>query len=321
MSGISFLSPGRLWLFVVVLGLAGLYVWLQQRRRHRAVRYTNIDLLRSVAPRRPGWRRHVPALATALALASLVVAFARPAQLTRIPKEAATVILVLDVSASMQATDVAPTRVEAAVSAANTFVQTLPPQLKVGLVTFDRQARVITSPTTDHAQVLRGLDQVALGSGTAAGEAIYAALDAVAAANAANPGTTAGGDGAAIVLLSDGVTTVGRDVLGAARLAADKKVPVSTIAFGTANGSVFVQGRMIPVPADPDTMARVAEITSGKFFEAFSAKELRSVYQDIGTRVGFETEQREVSAPVLTASALLLAVGLALSLFWNGRLV
>ncbi len=127
--------------------------------------------------------------------------------------------------------------------------------------------------------------------------------------------------GAAIVLLSDGVTTVGRPVTQAAQIAAEAGVPVSTIAFGTDRGAVEVQGRIIPVPADPDTMAEVAEITSGTFFEAVSGAQLKKVYEDIGTRVGFETERREVSGGVLGGAAVLLVAGLGLGLLWNGRLV
>jgi Ca-activated chloride channel family protein len=257
----------------------------------------------------------------ALALAALVVAIAEPVHQVRVPKEAATVMMVIDVSASMDATDVSPTRLEAATAAAKIFVGDLPPQVRVGLVSFDRFARVVASPTVDHQAVLDGIDRLILGTGTATGEAIYTALDALAAANdtAGAAATTHGGS--AMVLLSDGVPTVGRPVLGAAQDSADQGVPISTIAFGTADGTVTVQGRLVSVPADPDTMASVAEITSGKFFKAVSAKELRSVYKDIGTRVGYETEQRDASGPILTLAVVALLAASGLALMWNGRLV
>ena len=316
----NFLSPGRLLLVFVVVALAALYVWVQVRRRHAAVRYTNLALLAEVAPARPGWRRHAPAAAVALALGALVVAIAEPVQQVRVPKEAANVMLVIDVSASMDATDVEPSRLEAATEAAKVFVNDLPPQVRVGLVSFDRVARVVTAPTVDHQVVLDGIGRLILGTGTATGEGIYSALDALAAANdtAGAAGTVLGGS--AIVLLSDGVPTVGRPVLGAAQEAADQGVPISTIAFGTPDGTVRVQGRLIHVPADPDTMAAIAEGTNGKFFEAASAKELRSVYKDIGTRVGFETEQRDASGPVLTLAVVALLAASGLALLWNGRL-
>jgi Ca-activated chloride channel family protein len=317
----NFLSPERLLLLAVVAALAGLYVWVQRRRRHAAVRYTNLAVLAEVAPPRPGWRRHVPAAAVAVALSALVVAIAEPVHQVRVPKEAATVMMVIDVSASMDATDVEPSRLEAATAAAKTFVGDLPPQVRVGLVSFDRIARVVASPTVDHQAVLDGIDRLILGTGTATGEAIYTALDALAAANdtAGAAATTSGGS--AMVLLSDGVPTVGRPVLGAAQDAAERGVPISTIAFGTSSGTVTVQGRLVSVPADPDTMASVAEITSGKYFKAVSAKELRSVYKDIGTRVGYETEQRDASGPPLTLAVIALLAASGLALLWNGRLV
>jgi Ca-activated chloride channel homolog len=317
----NFLAPERLLLLAVVAALAGLYIWLQRRRRHAAVRFSNLAVLAEVAPPRPGWRRHVPAATVALALAALVIAIAQPVHQVRVPKEAATVMMVIDVSASMDATDVSPSRLEAATAAAKTFVGDLPPQVRVGLVSFDRIARVIASPTVDHQSVLDGIDRLILGTGTATGDAIYTALDALAAANDTAGAAATPQGGSAMVLLSDGVPTVGRPVLGAAQDAARRGVPISTIAFGTADGTVTVQGRLVSVPADPDTMASVAEITSGKFFKAVSAKELRSVYKDIGTRVGFETEQRDASGPILTVAVFALLAACGLALLWNGRLV
>jgi Ca-activated chloride channel family protein len=317
---VTFLSPERLWFLLLVPALAVLYVVLQRRRRQQAVRFSNLALLRSIVPPRPAWRRHGPAVAVGLALAGLLLGFARPTGTVQVPKEAATILLVIDVSASMQATDVQPSRLEAAVDAAQTFVDQLPPQLEVGLVSFDRQARVDAPPTTDHQAVRDAIGRLELGPGTAAGDALDAALAAIKAAEASS--STAGGKGAsAIVLLSDGVTTVGRPVVDAAQAAADAGVPVSTIAFGTDSGAVEVAGRIIPVPADPDTMAEVAEITDGTFFEAVSEDELRQVYEDIGTRVGYETEQREVSGRWLAGATVVLVAALGLGLLWNGRLV
>jgi len=317
----NFLAPGRLALLILVAALAGLYVWVQRRRRHAAVRFTNVALLAEVAPARPGWRRHVPAAAVALALAALVVSIAEPVHSVRVPQEAATIMLVIDVSASMDATDVAPTRLQAAVAAGKSFVNDLPPQARIGLISFSRTAQVIASPTVDHQAVVDGIDRLLLGTGTATGDAIYTALDALAAANdtAGAAATTKGGS--AIVLLSDGVPTVGRPVASAAQEAANQGVPISTIAFGTADGTVTIGGRMISVPADPDTMASIAETTNGKFFKAASEKQLRSIYKDIGTRVGYETEQHDASGPVLTLAVVALLVASGLALMWNGRLL
>jgi Ca-activated chloride channel family protein len=315
----TFLDPGRLWLLLLVPALAAVYVVAQRRRRVQSVRFSNLELLRSVVPARAAWRRHVPSAVALLALGGLLVGFARPAAAVRVPKEAATIMLVLDVSASMEATDVRPSRLEAAITAAQSFVDQLPPQLEVGLVSIDRQARIEQPPTTDHRAVQAALGTLQLGPGTAAGDALTTAVEAINAAKASAGRVDKGG--AAIVLLSDGVTTVGRPVTAAAHAAADAGIPVSTIAFGTDAGAVQVQGQIIPVPADPDTMAEVAEITSGRFFEAVSAHELRKVYDDIGTRVGYETQQREVSGRYLGGATVALIAALGLGLLWNGKLL
>lgn len=315
----TFLSAGRLWLLLLVAGLAAAYVFLQRRRTTYAVRFTNLDLLASIAPKRPGWRRHVPAAVMALALAGLVVGLARPARDERVPKEAATVMLVVDVSASMQATDVAPTRLQAAREAALSFVGDLPDRLRLGLVSFDRTTRVIASPTTDRSAVEAGIEGLVTGPGTAAGDAIFVALDAITSAGGA--GTTDGEQTAAIVLLSDGVTTVGSPVDQAAQAAVEQGVPVTTIAFGTEGGTVEIGGRVIPVPADSAAMTDLAEVTGGAFFEAASGKELKGVYDKIGTRVGYTTEQREIGMVFVGISVALLVAALGAALVWTGRLL
>lgn len=312
-------DPIRLWLLLAVPALAALYVWARRRRRKYAVRFTNVSALRSALPHRRAWRTHAPAALMAVALVVLVVAFAGPTSVTRVPKESATVMLVIDTSASMEATDVEPSRLEAAIEAATAFVGDLPAQHRVGLVSFDRLARVVATPTTDHESVIAGIESLTLGFGTAAGDGLLAAVDAVQAAQAgANVSIQ---EGAAIVLLSDGVTTVGRPVTSAAIVAASAGIPVTTIAFGTDGGTVFVQGQIVPVPADPVTMAQVAEVTSGKFFEAVSDEELRSVYDDIGARVGFDEQTRDASGVPLAAGALLLGAAVGLAAISTGRLV
>jgi Ca-activated chloride channel family protein len=316
---LTFLSPGRLWLAVLVLALAGAYAVLARRRRHYAVRFTNLALLESVAPKRPGWRRHVPAAAMAFALLALVAGLARPARTERVPKEAATVMLVIDVSASMSATDVSPTRLAAAVSAASSFVADLPARFQVGLVAFDRTPRVLATPTEDHAAVQATLQQLQVGPGTASGEAIVAALEAIRAGQGS--GRTAGKQTAAMVLLSDGVQTTGRPVMQAAADAAQQKVPVTTIAFGTDTGTVEVQGRVVPVPADPASMAAVAEATGGKSFTAASSGQLRQVYKDIGTRVGYTVREHEIGMTFVAIALVLLLAALGAGLVWSGRML
>lgn len=329
----TFTNPERLYLLLLVAGLAAAYVVIQRRRKHHAIRFTNLDLLASIAPTRPGWRRHVPAAGMALAAAGLLIGLAHPVAKVRVPKDFATVMLVLDTSASMEATDVDPNRLRAAVAAATSFVTDLPDGIQVGLVSFDRTTRVVATPTEDHEAVELALGRLTTGPGTAAGDGIVAALDAISTAQAAATGkappitgsttTTAppAEGAAAIVLLSDGATTVGRPVEDAAAIAAQQGVPVTTIAFGTDAGMVTVQGRSINVPADPESMAAVAETTGGKFFEAASSDQLRSVYEAIQQRVGYDVVRRDIGMTFVGGSVVLLFLALGASLVWTSRLL
>jgi Ca-activated chloride channel family protein len=328
----SFIRPGLLWLLLGVAALAATYVYLQQRRRHYAVRFTNLPLLESVAPKRPGWRRHVPAAAVALALIASVIGLARPVRATAVPRATAVVMLALDISGSMAATDVSPDRLDAAVTAAATFVKTLPAGFEVGLVAFDDMALVVATPTTDHDSVVAALKTLQPGRGTAAGDGIMAALQAIETAQAAASakGQTAADappatvpsatvPSATIVLLSDGATTTGLPVEQAAHAAKDANVPVSTITYGTDGGTVDIQGQVIPVPPDPDTMAAVAKATGGTAFNASSTSQLNSVYSEIQGRVGYTAVQHELIVWFLGAAMILLVLGCAGSMLWTGR--
>lgn len=229
-------------------------------------------------------------------------------------------MLAVDTSVSMNAADVAPTRMLVAAAAAREFVDELPARFRLGLVAFDQTARVLAPPTTDRVLVRRWLERPTPGPGTAAGEAVFAALDAIAASRSADSSDREP-PAAAIVLLSDGVTTVGRPVEVAAHAAAEQAMPVSTIAFGTDAGTVELRGRIVRVPADPETMTEVAETTGGDFFEAASGEELRAIYDDIGTRVGYTTERREIGMALVGAAAALLFAALAAALAWSGRVL
>jgi Ca-activated chloride channel family protein len=314
---VTFLSPVRLWLLVLVAGLVAAYVVLQLRRRHYAVRFTNVDLLASVAPRRPGWRRHVASGLLLASLAMLVVGFARPTRAYRVPREQATVMLAIDVSLSMEADDVSPNRLVAAQAAARDFVKQLPPRFQVGLISFDGVARVLVSPTDDHDAVSSAITQLRLGPRTAAGEAVYTALDTI---SAAATGTTKAPP-ARIVLMSDGATTSGRSIEDAAAAAKDAGVPISTIAFGTDDGVVEVSGQTVPVPVDRDAMRTMADDSGGHFFEAASGDQLRSVYRNIGSSIGYRTERREATADVTGIALVLAAAGVLAGLVWTGRVL
>jgi Ca-activated chloride channel homolog len=316
---VDFATPWRLWLLAAVAALAVVYALLQSRRKQYAVRFTNVNLLDSVAPKRPAWRRHIVAGLFLLCVGTQVVAFAGPEKVTRVPRERATVMLALDVSLSMEATDVEPSRIEGAKEAAKAFLAQIPSKINVGLVSFNGRATVRVPPTTDRASVSTAIDQLSLGNGTAIGDAILASLDALNSAPADDQGTK---PPAVIVVMSDGKTTQGTPDSVGAKAAADAGVPVSTIAFGTADGAIASpeNGELIPVPVDPDALRRIADATDGKFYDAHTTAELKSVYQGIGHAVGYETKPHDISHWFVGAALLLALATAALSLTWFSRL-
>jgi Ca-activated chloride channel family protein len=297
--------------------VAGFYVWRQFRRRQYAMRFTNVDLLRALAPKGLGWRRHAAAGAFLLCLVALGSAMARPSVDKKEPLERATVMLAIDVSLSMEADDVAPTRIEAAQEAAKQFVSELPPTYNLGLVSFAKSANVLVSPTKDRASVIAGIDGLTLAEATATGEAVFTSLDAIRSvpADGAN-----GAPPARIVLLSDGYRTSGRSIDDAASAAASANVPVSTIAFGTDTGVVDIRGQMQRVPVDRLSLQQLAESTKGYFYEAASVGELKKVYEDMGSSIGHRVEPREVTQWYAGAALLFGLCAAAMSLLWTSRL-
>ncbi|HWJ98903.1 MAG TPA: VWA domain-containing protein [Acidimicrobiales bacterium] len=307
----SFLHPERLLLLGAVVLLAAGYAAVWHRRTGAIARYAQPHLHDKIAPERArGVRRHVaPALALG-ALSLVLVSAAQPTREQRVPRERGVVVLAIDTSLSMQATDISPTRLEAAIDGATDFVEELPEGIEVGLVSFDSNARLLVSPTTDHQSVVAAISTLTTNARTATGEGVFASLDAV--KTALDEDTAKGDDPApaAIVLLSDGVETVGRSVDSATRAAVDAEVPVSTIAYGTPTGTVTIEGQTMAVPADARTMEAVADATGGTSFQATSAGELKDVYADIQTTIGYETEPREVGRALLGgAFVVLLAAG------------
>lgn len=323
----EFFSPERLWLLVGVGILALAYVAMLRRRRVYAARLASAHMLDSVLPDRPGWRRHGVAAVFLAAVTVFVLAFAQPARELLVPRERATVIVAIDVSLSMEAADVEPTRFIAAKDAANRFVAELPPTLNVGVVGFAGQASVLVSPTTDRAAALRAIDNLKLAESTAIGEAIFTSLDALAAA----PGDDGSGEipPARIVLLSDGETTVGRPDVEAVQAAIAAGVPVSTIAFGTPSGTIIYDDPTTPeieqfiydVPVADENLRAIADATGGSFFSAESLAELDAVYDNIGSAIGFETQLGEISDWFVGAGLVLLMLASGLSLWWFQRLV
>ncbi len=314
---IRFLEPWWLLALLPVLALAGLYTWRQFRKRNYAMRFTNVDLLRTLAPKGLGWRRHVSAAAFLLSLLTLSTALARPSVDREEPLERATVMLAIDVSLSMEADDVAPNRIEAAQEAAKAFVNELPPTYNLGLVSFAKAANVLVSPTKDRSQVVSAIDGLTLAEATATGEAVFTSLDAIRTVPAD------GADGAPparIVLLSDGYRTSGRSIEDAATAAAQANVPVSTIAFGTDTGVVDIRGALQRVPVDRLSLQQLAENTKGYFYEAASVSELKQVYEDMGSSIGHRVEPREVTQWYAGLALLLGLMAAGLSLIWTSRL-
>ncbi len=329
------------------------YRLIQRRRSRYAVRFTNVDLLGNLVPRTPAWRRHVPPAFYLVAMGALVFALARPSMTVAVPRDEATIILTMDVSGSMEATDVAPSRLAAAQKAASDFIDQLPATIKVGLVSFSTAPRVLVSPTTDRAQLHQALDGLRARGGTALGDAIATSLEAAGldpsgvttapspSASPAQSGSTApsatpapsGSAGprtttspvVANVLLSDGANSTGAlEPLPAAELAAALGVPVYTIALGTADGVVTVpddQGQLhtLNVPPDTETLAAIAETTGGRYFEAPTAKDLAQIYESLGSKIGYTNEEREVTQWFAAAGLLLVVAGAGLAAHWFNR--
>lgn len=321
----TFLAAWRLWFLVIVGLLAVAYVVVQKRRARYALRFASSELLDVVAPKGPGFRRHVPAALFLGSLTILVLAFGEPARQVEVPRERATVVIAIDVSLSMQAEDVEPNRLEAAQEAATRFIDELPSTLNVGVVSFAGTASVLVTPTQDRLPVVTAIDNLALAESTAIGEAIFTSLDALVNAP---PDGTGEPPPARIVLLSDGETTVGRSDSAAVRAAQEAEVPVSTIAFGTPSGIIIyddprtsrVEAEPIPVPVGEENLRGIADATGGAFFTASTLEELEAVYDDIGSAVGFELVDREITDWFVGLGLLILAATAGTSLAWFQRL-
>ena len=317
----TFQAP--LWLLALlgVVAVVGYYVWVQRCRQAYAARFTNVALLGSIMPRRPGWRRHVAFALLAVGLATLVVSLAVPSTVVRVPRERATVVMAVDVSLSMQATDIEPDRFRAMQTAAKEFVDVLPERINLGLVSFAGTATTVVPPTTDRLQVANAIDNLDLAESTAIGEAIFTSLTAI--ENFQSTVVIRGEEPppARIVLLSDGQTTVGREDTQAIDAARDAGVPVSTIAFGTDYGTLDLDGEIVPVPVDRAALEAIAEQTGGSYSQAVSAAELEQVYADLGSQIGYTTEPQDISPWFVRSGVLIAVLGVVLSLLWTNRLV
>ncbi|MFF2113547.1 VWA domain-containing protein [Rhodococcus koreensis] len=318
-------TPGWLVFAAVVGALSIGYVWVLRLRHKYTLRFTNLELLETVAPARPSWSRHIPPALLLVGLLLLTVALAGPLAQTRVPRNRATVILAIDVSLSMRAIDVPPSRLAAAQAGAKTFADSLTPGINLGLEAFAGTASMLVSPVTDHTATDNALDHLQLAERTATGEAIFSALQAIdTLAGVLGGGSTP--PPARIVLESDGKQTVPADLndprgaFTAARLAKERNVPISTISFGTTAGAIDLNGSHIPVPVDDESLRRIAELSGGSFFTATSADELQASYQNLQQQIGYETHLGDASRPWLILGSILIAAAAGTALVLHQRL-
>jgi len=345
----TFLWPAALWLLAGVPLLTGFYVWLLRRKRKSALRYSNLAIVKAALGEGHGLRRHLPPALFLLALAAMLFAMARPAAVITLPSQHETVILAIDVSGSMRADDVKPTRLAAAQAAARSFINDTPSSTRIGLVTFAGSAALVQPPTHNHDDVLAAIDQLQLQNATAVGSGILVSLKALfpdqdfevrpphASAAAGGGGRALGEPGkekapkpvapgsysqAAIILLTDGQTTSGPDPVDAARLAAERGVRVFTVGVGTPDGQILTgEGWSIRVRLDEDALKAIADLTRADYYFAGNALDLKKIYEGLKSRLVMEKKQTEVTA-LFTAFAAMLALAAAtLSFFWFNRLL
>ncbi|GAS94168.1 Mg-chelatase subunit ChlD [Mycolicibacterium canariasense] len=316
------------WFFLfllVILGLVGLYIVVQLARQKRILRFANMELLEKVAPKQPTRWRHVPAILLVVSLLLFTVAMAGPTHDVRIPRNRAVVMLVIDVSQSMRATDVAPSRLVAAQEAAKQFADQLTPGINLGLIAYAGTATVLVSPTTNRDATKNGIDKLQLADRTATGEGIFTALQAIATVGA----VIGGGDEpppARIVLMSDGKETVPsnpdnpKGAYTAARTAKDQGVPISTVSFGTPYGYVEISDQRQPVPVDDEMLKKIADLSGGEAFTASSLEQLKAVFTSLQQQIGYETIKGDASTGWLRLGALVLALAALAALLINRRL-
>lgn len=326
MNDFGFLEPIRLLLLVVPAALAVAYAVMAARRRRYALRFTTLEMLDRVAPDRPGWRRHLTALAMVLAVSIITLAFAKPVIAGEVEESTKLVVLAIDTSISMEAQDVSPSRVDAAREAAVRFLDAVPDGVAVGVVAFDGQARQLIAPTA-RLDAVRGviessIDAASLGEGTAIGEAVYLGITALTASQTDISNGSDGLSPGTIVLLSDGDTTMGRSNDEAASAARAAGIAVHTIAFGTDHGTIedLWGGGTIPVPVNETALEQMAHQTDGRALTAQTADQLTEVYEELGRSVTVSTEEVEVTDLFAGAGLAILIVAGVGSLRWSGRL-
>ncbi len=340
----KFIWPHLLWLLLALPLLVLLYAWILKRKRRSTVRLASIQVARMALGRGPGWRRHVPPVLLLLAMAALLLAIARPTATITLPLAERTIMLAMDVSGSMRAEDVKPNRLVASQAAAKAFVENLPREVKVGVVSFAGTAAVVQAPTTSRDDVLAAIDRFQLQRGTATGSGIILSLATLFPDHGIEiqnitgqrnfPGKEIGKkedkaftpvpagsyNSAAIIMLTDGQRTTGPDPLDAAKMAAERGIRVYTVGIGTTSGEVIgFEGWSMRVKLDEETLKNVSVLTQGEYFYAGTAEDLKKVYESLSSRMVVERKETEVTALFAALGALLAVAAAGLSLWWFGR--
>jgi Ca-activated chloride channel family protein len=335
----SFLWIDMLWLLLLVPVLIFAYIMILRRRQKYALRYSSLSLVKEALGRGPGIRRHIPPILFLIGITAMIIALARPVATVILPSQQGTVILTLDVSGSMRAEDMKPTRLEAAKAAARTFMEKQPKNVRIGVVSFSESSAVVQAPTQDHEAILSALNRLTPQRGTAIGRGIVTSVDAIFEEPGTKPATPSRDPltltetkppppvpkgsyaPAIIILLSDGQSNSGPRPLDVIDQAANRGVRVYTIGVGNVDGTVLpFQGFSIRVRLDEDTLKRIAEKTDGKYFKADNEAELRNIYEKLSTQLVFKPEQTELTAWFTGFAAVLLLIAGALSLLWFHRL-
>lgn len=346
----TFLWPEMLWLLLLIPAVVGAYVLLLRRKKKAALRYASLGLIREAMSAGPRFRRHVPPLLFLVALALLLVAIARPAAVVTLPSQHETVILTMDVSGSMRAADVKPSRIVAAQEAARAFIAEQPKTTRIGVVSFAATASVVQSPTHSREDILAAIERFQLQRGTAVGSGILvslkmifpdiefdlrsfnprgnaqrsAPLDPSRAPDKPAPKPVPPGSytSAAIILLTDGQTTTGPDPIEAARMAADRGVRVYTVGIGTQGGEIIgSEGWSMRVRLDEESLKTIATLTHAEYFYAGTATDLRKIYENLNTRIFFEQKETEITALFAAAAAVTAFLSALLSLLWFNRIL
>jgi Ca-activated chloride channel homolog len=316
---VSFGAPLALLGLALLPALAVLYARHQRSRTRAARAFSSPQLAASVTPDRPGWRRHAPMAVVAAAITLLLIAAARPQTTVAVPVEHASILLMTDVSGSMEAQDVQPSRLVAVRRAATTFVDGVPKQVNVGVMAFNQTPTILQSPTTDRIAVKAALQRLRSSGGTATGNAVRAAVRILTAGPGKPPP-------AAIVLLSDGKSTSGVSPVAAAQEAGRRHIPIYTVALGTATGTITIPRpgggtETRPVPPDPETLRQIAAASGGQAYQAADAQRLSQVYERLGSQLGRKNVPRQISSLFAAAALVLLLAGATLTLRWFGRLI